>query len=143
MQGGINLNSVPDYAEFTIDARTTANTSHRKLLEQLKKELGEEVAIEILVDLQAVSTRESEPFVQSVYAACGIQPGDAGYPKSLPYLTDGAVLQPAYGNPPTVILGPGQPEMAHQTDEFCYVNNLEESVNIYKNIILKEGERNG
>jgi succinyl-diaminopimelate desuccinylase len=53
------------------------------------------------------------------------------------------VLQPAYGNAPTVILGPGQPEMAHQTDEFCYVNKLEESVNIYKNIILKEGERNG
>lgn len=143
MQGGINLNSVPDHAEFTIDARTTANTSHRKLLERLKKELGEEVAIEILVDLQAVSTRESEPFVQSVYAACGIQPGDADYPKSLPYLTDGAVLQPAYGNAPTVILGPGQPEMAHQTDEFCYTKNLKKAVEIYKNIILKEGERNG
>lgn len=143
MQGGINLNSVPDHAEFTIDARTTANTNHKKLLERLKKELGEEVAFEVLVDLQAVSTSESEPFVQSVYAACGVQPGEAGYPKSLPYLTDGALLQPAYGNAPTVILGPGQPEMAHQTDEFCYTENIKKAVEIYKNIILKAGERNG
>jgi succinyl-diaminopimelate desuccinylase len=138
MQGGINLNSVPDHAEFTIDARTTTKVEHHKLLERLTNELGEEVAIEVLVDLQAVSTDESDSFVQSVYAACGIQTGQAGFPKSLPYLTDGAVLQPAYSGTPTVILGPGQPEMAHKTDEFCYTENIEKAVEIYKNIILKE-----
>jgi acetylornithine deacetylase/succinyl-diaminopimelate desuccinylase-like protein len=35
------------------------------------------------------------------------------------------------------VYDPGQPEMAHQTNEFCYVNELEKSVEIYKNIILK------
>ena len=54
----------------------------------------------------------------------------------MPYLTDGSVLQSGYGDVPTIILGPGQPEMAHQTDEFCYVDNLEQAVEIYKNIIL-------
>lgn len=137
MQGGINLNSVPDHAEFTIDARTTTKVEHRKLLERLTNELGEEVNIEVLVDLQAVSSDESNSFVQSVYAGCGIQTGQAGFPKSLPYLTDGAVLQPAYSGTPTVILGPGQPEMAHKTDEYCYTENIEKAVEIYKNIILK------
>jgi acetylornithine deacetylase/succinyl-diaminopimelate desuccinylase-like protein len=33
--------------------------------------------------------------------------------------------------------GPGQPEMAHQPDEFCSIDKLERAVNIYKNIILK------
>lgn len=134
--GGLNINSVPDYAGFTIDARTTSKMDHRKLLEQLKAEMGEDILVEILVDLPAVSSRESDPFVQDVYKACGIAAGTEGFPKALPYLTDGSVLQPAYDGAPTVILGPGEPAMAHQTDEFCYVPKLEQAVEIYKNIIL-------
>jgi succinyl-diaminopimelate desuccinylase len=134
--GGMNINSVPDHAGFTIDARTTTNVDHRKLLEQLKAEMDEEVLVEILVDLPAVSSRETDPFVQDVYQACGIAEGAKGFPKALPYLTDGSVLQPAYGGAPTVILGPGEPAMAHQTDEFCYVSKLEQAVKIYKSILL-------
>lgn len=136
--GGLNINSVPDSAGFTIDARTTTKTDHRKLLHQLKKELGDEIAIETLVDLPAVSSDENDSFVQMVYEACGISRGAEGFPKSLPYLTDGSVLQKVYGGVPTIILGPGQAEMAHQTDEFCYIEKLQEAVKIYKNIILKK-----
>ncbi len=137
--GGMNINSVPDHAGFTIDARTTSKVSHTKLLEQLKKELGNDVSVEILVDLQAVVSDEKDPFVQMVYSACGIRAGDENHPRSLPYLTDGSVLQPAYGGVPVVILGPGQPEMAHKTDEFCFVENIEKAVGIYKNILLNAG----
>lgn len=137
--GGMNINSVPDFAGFSIDARTTTKIDHQKLLWQLEKKLGDEVSIEKLVDLQPVSSDENSPFVQMVYSVCGISLGDEGFPKSLPYLTDGSVLQPAYNGVPTIILGPGQPEMAHQTNEFCYTENLEKAVDIYKNIILKGG----
>lgn len=135
--GGLNLNSVADHAEFTIDARTTTKTSHAKLLNDLQKEMGEKVSIEKLVDLNAVSTEVSHPFVQLVYEACGVTPGDSAFPKSMPYLTDGAILQPAFQGVPTVILGPGQPEMAHKTDEFCFVNKIDEAVKLYTDIILK------
>ena len=138
--GGQNINSVPDFAEFTIDARTTTKVDHDKLLAKLQNELGGEVSIETLTDLIAVSTEEKDPFVQRVYNACGISENTAGYPKALPYLTDGSVLQGAYGGIPTVILGPGQPEMAHQMDEFCYVDKLEKSVEIYTNILLKRSD---
>lgn len=143
MQGGINLNSVPDYAEFTIDARTTTKVIHTRLLERLQIAFGEEVHIEVLVDLPAVASDEDSNFVQSVYTACGIIAGTEGYPKALPYLTDGAVLQPAYKGVPTVILGPGQPEMAHKTNEFCYIEKIERAVEIYKNIIITGGGYNG
>ncbi|MCK0147210.1 M20 family metallopeptidase [Arenibacter sp. F26102] len=136
--GGQNINSVPDFAEFTIDARTTTKVEHHKLLAKLQKELGKEVSIETLTDLIAVSTEEKDPFVQRVYKACGIPENAPGYPKALPYLTDGSVLQGAYGGIPTIILGPGQPEMAHQTDEFCYVDKLEKAVEIYTNILLEK-----
>ncbi len=141
--GGLNLNSVPDSAGFTIDARTTAKVDHQKLLSKLKTVLGDEVSLETLVDLKAVTSNENDPFVQTVYAACGISGATPGFPKALPYLTDGSVLQPAYGGVPTVILGPGEPEMAHQTDEFCFISKMEEAVTIYKNIILNGGGDHG
>ena len=31
-------------------------------------------------------------------------------------LTDASLLLSALGNPPCIILGPGEPSMAHQTD---------------------------
>ena len=141
IKGGKNLNSVPDYAEFTVDIRSTNNVSHSDIMDRLARELGKEVMIEKLVDLIPVSTSEMAPFVQLVYDVCGVGTNKSEIQKSLPYVTDGAVLQQIYGNVPTIILGPGQPEMAHQTDEFCYISKIEEAVGIYKNIVLKNGER--
>lgn len=135
INGGTSINTVPDRAEFTIDLRSTTTTDHKSFLEMLKRETEGEAVFEVLTDLSPVYTPESEPFVKIALEACGIQGPEAKYPLALPYLTDGAVLQRYYENAPTVILGPGEPEMAHQTDEFCYIDKLEESVDIYKKII--------
>ena len=135
MQGGLNINSVPDHAEFTIDVRSTTMIRHQSILQRLMKEFGEEIAIETLVDLNPVSTLESDPLVQLVYAICGIDSKSEKRAKALPYLTDGSVLQPFYNGVPTIILGPGEPGMAHQTDEYCFVENIIQSVSIYKNIL--------
>lgn len=140
ISGGLNINSVPDYAEFTIDARTTTKLIHADLIERIKCLLGNDLTIETLVDLPAVSTDENNAFVKMVYSVCGISSSVKHFPRSLPYLTDGSVLQPAYGNVPTVIIGPGQPEMAHQTDEFCSTANLERAVKIYMKIILNNNQ---
>ena len=39
------------------------------------------------------------------------------------------------GNPPTVVLGPGEASMAHQTDEYCVVERIDEAVGAYREII--------
>ena len=140
MSGGQNLNSVPDHAEFTIDVRSTTKVNHAVILDRLKTELGDEARIEILVDMNPVSTNEGEPFVNLVYDVCKVDRFTGEFPKSLPYLTDGAVLQRFYGGVPTIILGPGQPEMAHQTDEFCYIDKINQAVEIYKEIICKRSK---
>jgi succinyl-diaminopimelate desuccinylase len=141
MQGGMNINSVPDHAEFTIDIRSTSKISHSEIIERLWQELGKEVTIKKLVDLPPVSSSESSPFVQMVYEVCEVDMEKGVKQKSLPFMTDGSVLQQFYGGVPTVILGPGQPEIAHQSDEFCYAGRIEEAVIIYKNIILKNGRK--
>lgn len=137
MSGGLNINSVPDHAEFTIDIRSTSKTDHNNILKRLKDELGEATKLEVLVDMKPVYTSEEDPFIKLVYDICGVKGNTEGFPKSLPYLTDGSVLQKAYGGVPTIILGPGEAEMAHKTDEFCYISKLEESYRIYSEIILK------
>jgi succinyl-diaminopimelate desuccinylase len=135
ISGGMNINSVPDHAEFTIDVRTTTKSDHNTILKNLKEVLGGDISLETLVNLGPVYTDESNQFTQLIYNICGVDRPDRSYPKALPYLTDGSILQRIYNGVPTIILGPGQPEMAHQTDEFCYTDKLEESVIIYTNII--------
>lgn len=135
IQGGMNANSVPDRATFTIDIRTTTRLATADAFDLLKDLLGKEVSLEPFVELNAVSTSENDPFIQQVYDVCGISPGMQGFPKALPYVTDGAVLQPYYNGVPTVILGPGEAEQAHQTDEFCYVNKIKDAVEIYSKLI--------
>ncbi len=137
MNGGMNINSVPDHAEFSVDIRSTSKVDHLELISQLALQLGPEVHLDKLVDMGSVFTAEDDPFIRLVYDVCGVNGSDKSVPRALPYLTDGSVLQRLYHGAPTIILGPGQPEMAHQTDEFCHIGKLEESVKIYYNIITK------
>jgi succinyl-diaminopimelate desuccinylase len=135
ISGGMNINSVPDHAEFTIDIRSTTKTAHKDLLSRLAMDLGPGTKLETLVDLEPVYTHENDPFVQLAYDVCGIDREDTHLSRALPYLTDGSVLQRLYNGAPVIILGPGQPEMAHQTDEYCHIRKLEESIKIYTDII--------
>jgi succinyl-diaminopimelate desuccinylase len=52
-----------------------------------------------------------------------------------PYFTDASVLTPALGVPPTLIMGPGELELAHQTDEYCLVSRIEQATELYSKII--------
>lgn len=133
VSGGMNINSVPDYAEFTVDVRTTSMLNHESILYKLKEVAGKEIGFEKLVDIGPVSTSLADPFLKLIYNVLNV----VDYiPYTLPYLTDGAVLQKVC-TAPVIILGPGEPEQAHQTDEFCYVRKIEEAVENYMKIILK------
>jgi succinyl-diaminopimelate desuccinylase len=46
-------------------------------------------------------------------------------------------LSLAYGAPPTVILGPGEPQMAHQTDEYCVLERIHQAVGAYEELIRR------
>ena len=140
INGGLNLNSVPDKTEFTIDIRSTSKLNNNLALEILQNVLGTEVFLEELVNLNAISSNENNPFIKAVYSICKEHLEFDSSKKSIAYLTDAAVLKPCLGDIPTIILGPGEPSMAHQTDEFCYVDKLKQSVELYKKIIIANGE---
>ncbi len=113
--GGSGVNLVPDRAEAQIDVRTVPGLSGEAVLEQLAAAVGPEVALEAWIDLAPVITDPGDPWLQSVFAVAG----GAAEPRGVAYFTDAAALTPAYGDPPTVIWGPGEAAQAHQTDEYA------------------------
>ena len=56
-------------------------------------------------------------------------------PLGAPYFTDASALTPALDGVPTVVIGPGEMGQAHQTDEYCSVHRIEESFEIYRDLI--------
>jgi succinyl-diaminopimelate desuccinylase len=123
VSGGMNVNSVPDSAVFTMDVRSVPGQTHREVLTQLREHLGPEVDIEPFVDMPSVVTDPAHDFVKLVLDVMAEIEGKTASTGVLPFFTDASVLQPAL-QCPTIILGPGEPAMAHQTDEFCYLDKI-------------------
>ena len=134
-KAGLNINSVPDAAEMTLDIRTVAGQSHSHIYGCLCKALGPTVQLDTIIDIEGVYTPANDPWMKKVFDHCESINGVRPIEKTVSYFTDASALKSAIGNPPTVILGPGQPEMAHQTDEFCYVDKIEDATELFANLI--------
>ena len=139
--GGSNINSVPDEAVFGIDIRTVPGRSNRDVLADLRGYLGHEAELEPLVDLEAVSTDPGLPWVQDVFDLTAPRLQERPQPGGMTYFTDASILTPALGNVPTLILGPGDPSMAHRLDESCRISKIEEAVDVYFEIGRRWCER--
>jgi succinyl-diaminopimelate desuccinylase len=139
VRAGLNVNSVPDLAEIGIDIRSIPGLDHLRIQEHLKAELGDDVSLEPIVDVGAVWTDPSSSWIKEVYGIVRDVTGkDAGSePRTAPYFTDASALTPAFGNPPTIILGPGEAAKAHQTDEYCSVQRIREASDIYSRLAAR------
>jgi succinyl-diaminopimelate desuccinylase len=134
IQGGLNINSVPDAATLGLDIRTVAAQDENDVLVRLRRHLGDDVAIARMEGAGAIASDPADPWVQSVLDILADIQGRRPQPQSAPYFTDAAYLKPALGEPPTLILGPGEAEVAHKTDEYCAIVKLEEAVEIYTRV---------
>jgi succinyl-diaminopimelate desuccinylase len=135
IRGGLNINSVPDEAELAIDIRTVPTVDHAKLIQSLAAQLGSDVALEAIMDLEPVYTDSGDEWMQEVFEVMQPLIGEPLKPRVATYFTDAAALKLAYGGPPTVILGPGEAQMAHQTDEYCETQRIAVAVDAYEQII--------
>lgn len=135
ISGGLNINSVPDRTQFDVDIRSAPNLEHATIRQQLTTLLGESVTVSTLVDLPAVLSEGDQAWIQAVYQRCQPLHDAPLVPRIVPYFTDASLLLPALGNPPCIILGPGEPSMAHQTDEYCLLSRLAEAETLYGALI--------
>ena len=135
IEGGNTVNAVPDAASIGVDIRTVPGMDHAALLSKLQQLLGDEVQLDVFSNLKPVWTAPDQDWVGRVFEICKSYLSAAPEARTAPYMTDAANLLKAYAGAPTVILGPGEAAMAHQTDEYCSMQRIRQSVAIYEALI--------
>ena len=135
MTGGSGVNMVPDTASIGVDIRTVPGMDHKELLDRLRKTVGDDAEMQVFSDLPPVWTAPEQEWVGRVFNICKTHLGARPDAKTATYMTDAANLLKAYVGAPTIVLGPGEPQMAHQTDEWCSVERIRQSVAMYEAII--------
>jgi succinyl-diaminopimelate desuccinylase len=130
LHGGTAINVVPDRAEAQIDVRTVPGLTGEAVLERLRATVGPDVALEPWIDLAPVVSDPEDPWIR---AAVDLAGGPAE-PRGLTYFSDAAALAPAYGDPPTLIWGPGEAAQAHQTDEWAEAAKIDAAAEMFTEV---------
>jgi succinyl-diaminopimelate desuccinylase len=137
LRGGLNINSVPDEARFGLDVRLVPGVDRAELMDRLMSAAGSGIEFEVKGTSDPVWTDPSDQWVSEVEEITRSVTGCASSIGGASYFTDAAALKPGMANPSTVILGPGEPALAHQTDEYCFTGRIEEAEAIYSEIIAR------
>ncbi|WP_127076779.1 M20 family metallopeptidase [Rhodomicrobium lacus] len=137
LKGGMNVNSVPDEARIGVDVRIVPGLDRKELVERFTRAAGGCVSFHVTSTADPVWTDPNDPWMADVIHVVGEVTGAEPTFGGAPYFTDAGALKPGMGNPPVVILGPGEPEQAHQTDEWCSVQRIEEAEAIYTDLIVR------
>lgn len=139
VHGGLNTNSVPDSVKMTVDMRSVPGIDHVHLCHSIEHLIGGLGTLRKIVETPPLYSEPHE-WIESVYDITTPFNDARPTPKTIMFSTDGADLQRGYlqngaASVPTVIVGPGQPELAHQTDEWCSVQRIDHSVEIFERIM--------
>lgn len=135
INGGTAVNMIPARASISLDIRTLPNQSEPDIRAQLSAALaGYGAEFQLIHAAASVGSDASHPWVQQVFDLMEDFTGSRPAPAGATYFTDCSELTPACGQPPTLILGPGEPEMAHKTDEYCRLSKIELALAAYSAI---------
>jgi succinyl-diaminopimelate desuccinylase len=134
--GGVATNIVPDSCEATLDLRIVPGFDAREALRVIRSRVGYSINVEPILSLDAVESSAADPWLNSVVADANHVCGTHRSTGSAAFFTDASVLVPALGYPPVAIIGPGNPALAHQVDEWCSVGAIDRAVELYERLGL-------
>ena len=124
INAGSQHNVIPADCHFVVDVRVTDKYSNLEVLNIVKNHVKIDVKPRSL-RLNSSSISQEHPIVKA-----GISMGRDTY--GSPTLSDQAVL-----SCPSLKLGPGDSLRSHTADEFIYVHEIEEGIQIYINLLNK------
>lgn len=122
---------VPEHAEFTVDLRVIPGLEPDQAQEELTAYLGDAVSLERFQGDGALWTDPEHPWIARMLELLARRRGQGFEPGGVAYFTDGSALSRALGGVPTLLLGPGEPGMAHVVNESCPVDNIRQSAEDY------------
>ena len=124
INSGSQHNVVPDSCQFTVDVRTTELYTNTEVFNIIQQNIKSEVTPRSL-RLNSSSIPLSHPFVQA-----GLKIGRTHY--GSPTSSDQAVI-PC----PSLKMGPGLSTRSHSSDEFIYVQEIKEAIQIYHSVLTQ------
>lgn len=124
INAGKQHNVVPPECTFTVDVRTTDVYSNEEVMAIIEKETQSEI-LPRSIRLRPSSIAKEHPIVQA-----GIELGRNTY--GSPTTSDQALIPV-----PSLKLGPGDSARSHSADEFIYLHELNEGIDIYVEMLKK------
>jgi acetylornithine deacetylase len=122
IQAGVQHNVVPDSCSFTVDIRTTDKYGTQEVLEVIQQNISSVIQPRS-TRLNPSSINKNHPLVQA-----GLLLNRAVY--GSPTTSDQALM--AFD---TVKMGPGDSARSHSADEFIYLKEIEEGIELYIQLI--------
>ncbi|WP_417426359.1 M20 family metallopeptidase [Hoeflea sp.] len=141
--GGKSCNVIPDRSQLTIDIRTVPGQSHSDIISKIEaitakivaEDEGVRFEVETILDLTGVSTKDSARIVADCRSVLSEKTPDGDAVHGAQYFTDGSAFTEIGGD--IVILGPGDPQQAHQTDEHLSIDAYLGAIDTYSQIIQR------
>jgi acetylornithine deacetylase/succinyl-diaminopimelate desuccinylase len=144
IEGGDQPSTVAARCRLTLDRRTVPGESVETVVAELEALLAEVMAVMpglsarvervpggmATLEHVALVTAADEPISSAASRAVAAVRGAEEPPVAFPAWTDGALLA-AFGGIPTVVLGPGELELAHSPRESVAVAEIEEAAFVY------------
>lgn len=124
IEAGSQHNVVPAVCNFTVDVRVTDAYRNEEVLKIIRQHVNCDV-IPRSIRLKSSSISVNHPIV-----VAGLALGRKTY--GSPTTSDQALL-----DIPSLKMGPGYSARSHMADEFIYVNEIEEGINLYIELIRK------
>ena len=125
INAGKQHNAVPADVKMVVDVRVNDKYSNQDIVDILQKEAPCDSITPRSIKLNSSSIPIDHPLV-----IAGVEIGRSTY--GSPTLSDQAVL-----SCPSLKLGPGDSTRSHSADEFIYLNEIEEGIKIYIELLEK------
>lgn len=132
IRGGAATNIIPDACEITIDVRLVPPMSVAWVRSRIEAELRDDADVDVVLDLPPVVSDPDNAWVKSAVATASRLGSPVRSPPGMGYFTDASILSSGLGSPPLILLGPGDPDQAHQTDEWCSIPAIEQASLLYE-----------
>jgi len=137
IQGGNQINVIPDHCWIAIDLRLSPGESFEnikaEITEAIRRNTAAELEWEPVIFDYSMEIAPDEPIVQQLVAA--VQSVTGGTPQigGVAYGTDASKFVQA--GIPTVIFGPGSIARAHTAEEYIEIDQLQQAVEIHSRIL--------
>lgn len=131
IQGGVSLNTIPDYCEARIDIRLLPDMQKEEVTDLIKKCVADRGEIDEVDCYDGIDTSMDNPLIESLMASIKAGGSDPG-PITASFATDCSRLQ---HKGPCIVWGPGDIHQAHQSTEYIAVAQLEQAYHILKNFL--------